>query len=100
MNFSKSIEGDTIILRIEGELDAMTALELRPALDELSEQKPKKVKIDLSALRLIDSSGVGAIVSLFKRLRATGGEVSVEGVTGQPRAIFEVLRLDKVFSIS
>ena len=58
--------------------------------------KRKRVTVDLSALRLIDSSGVGAIVSLYKRVRAQGGKVGVTGLRDQPLAIFKLLRLDKV----
>jgi anti-sigma B factor antagonist len=54
------------------------------------------VVVDLSFLRVIDSSGVGAIVSLYKRVRATGGDVRVVGLRDQPLAIFQLLRLDRV----
>jgi anti-sigma B factor antagonist len=84
-------------LRIEGTLDAVTAPELRPALDGLVAEKKQKIVIDLSSLRLIDSSGVGVLVSLFKRVRANGGDVRIVGVRDQPRAIFRLLRLDRVF---
>jgi anti-sigma B factor antagonist len=84
-------------LRIEGTLDAVTAPELRPALDALVAENKQKIIIDLSSLRLIDSSGVGVLVSLFKRVRANGGDVRIVGVRDQPRAIFRLLRLDRVF---
>lgn len=100
MRFATQREAERTILRIEGELDALTVPEIRAALDALVAEEPKHVVIDLTALRLIDSSGVGAIVSLFKRLRAYGGGTTVVGVTGQPLAIFQVLRLDRVFTMS
>jgi anti-sigma B factor antagonist len=56
------------------------------------------VVIDMSALRSVDSSGVGAVVSLYKRVRAQGGQVSVQGLMGQPLAIFRLLRLDRVMA--
>ena len=45
---------------------------------------------------MVDSSGVGAIVSLYKRVRGQGGEVVVSGLRDQPLAIFRLLRLDRV----
>ena len=45
---------------------------------------------------MLDSSGVGALVSLYKRVRARGGEVVVLGLRDQPLAIFRLLRLDRV----
>ena len=44
-------------------------------------------------------SGVGAIVSLFKRARTLGGDVKISGLRGQPREIFKLLRLDRAFDI-
>jgi len=98
MTFSRTDNGDETVLRVEGALDAVTAPELRPTLDALVAEGKRRVIVDLSALRLIDSSGVGAIVSLFKRVRANGGQVSVVGLRDQPLAIFRLLRLDRVLS--
>jgi anti-sigma B factor antagonist len=97
MIYSRTDNGDESMLRIEGTLDAVTAPEVRPALDALVAENRRKITIDLSSLRLIDSSGVGVLVSLFKRVRANGGDVRVVGVKDQPRAIFRLLRLDRVF---
>lgn len=85
------------VLTIEGTLDAVTAPELRPVLDAIVGEKRNPITIDLSSLRLIDSSGVGVLVSLFKRVRANGGEVRIVGLRDQPKAIFRLLRLDRVF---
>ena len=85
-------------LLIEGELDAISVFELRPVLDALVTKRPKRVEVDLSRLRIVDSSGVGALVSLYKRIRAQGGEVVVVGLQNQPLAIFRLLRLDRVMT--
>jgi anti-sigma B factor antagonist len=97
MKFSRIDKGEETVLVIEGVLDALTAPEIRPTIDALVEEKRKSITLDLAHLRLIDSSGVGVIVSLFKRCRAQGGVVRVEGVQNQPLAIFKLLRLDRVF---
>ncbi|MCA9624975.1 MAG: STAS domain-containing protein [Myxococcales bacterium] len=99
MKLEKTVDGDTILLSISGELDSLTAPDVRTTFDEIVEAKPSKVSLDLSKLRVIDSSGVGAIVSLFKRLRNEGAEFAVQGVQGQPLSIFKVLRLNKVFGL-
>jgi anti-sigma B factor antagonist len=99
MTFQRTDQGDQTTLRIEGSLDAMSTPELRATIDTLVAEKRTRVIVDLSSLRLIDSSGVGAIVSLYKRLRAQGGQLQVRGLRDQPLAIFRLLRLDRVFSI-
>ena len=99
MNYSRTDSGEATILKIEGTLDAVTAPELRGEVDRLIQEQRKDVTLELSALRLIDSSGVGVIVSLFKGVRAYGGQVRTVGLRDQPRAIFRLLRLDRVFPI-
>ena len=96
MNFTRTDLGHATTLKIDGSLDAISTPDLRAAIDMLVAEKRKNITVDLSALRLIDSSGVGAIVSLYKRARAHGGKVAVTGLRDQPLAIFKLLRLDKV----
>ncbi|HEY4103638.1 MAG TPA: STAS domain-containing protein [Polyangiaceae bacterium] len=100
MNYSRIDEGTNTTLRIRGELDALSAPDLRPLIDELVDSEQAGISVDLSGLRMIDSSGVGALVSLYKRIRARGGEVQFNGVTAQPLVIFKLLRLDAVFGLS
>jgi anti-sigma B factor antagonist len=99
MKHSRADNGNETVLKIEGTLDAVTAPELRSVVDDLVSEARKEVTLDLVDLRLIDSSGVGVIVSLFKRVRANGGQVRITGLRDQPRAIFRLLRLDRVFPV-
>jgi anti-sigma B factor antagonist len=97
MTFSISIkEAGVIRLSIEGELDAVTVSDLRTEIEKLLMRQIGRVEVDLSQLRMLDSSGVGALVSLYKQVRARGGEMVVVGLRDQPLAIFRLLRLDRV----
>jgi anti-sigma B factor antagonist len=98
MGFSTSIENGATVLRIAGDLDVVALSELRPAVDGIAGRQPPRVVVDLSALRLIDSSGVGAIVSLYKAVHAYGGSLAITGAQGQPLAILRLLRLDRLLS--
>ena len=96
MTFSTSIDGATVTLHISGELDAVAVPELRPVLDDIINKGHKQIVVDLAGLRLIDSSGVGAIVYLFRRVRGLGGTVVVRGASDQPLAILRLLKLDQI----
>lgn len=97
MDFEKVESGSETRISIRGELDALSAPELRPTVDELVEQKAKNVVVDVENLELIDSSGVAVLVSLYKRTRAHGGQMIVIGARNQPLAVFKLLRIDRVF---
>ncbi len=86
-------------LKIEGAVDALTASEIRPIFDQVVADRKKRVIVDIEAVTMIDSSGVGAIVSLFKRVKAEGGQVLVVGAKDQPLAVFKLLKLDRVFGL-
>lgn len=98
-DFSRKDYGDATVLKIEGVLDAVTAPDIRPTIEALIAERRGSITVDLSTLRLIDSSGVGVIVSLYKRCKAFGGTVRVSGLKDQPLSIFQLLRLDRVFAL-
>lgn len=99
MKHTRTDNGEETTLEIDGTLDAVTAPDLRNVVDQLVNERRKVVVLELATLRLIDSSGVGVIVSLFKRVRAYGGQVRIQNLRDQPRAIFRLLRLDRVFPV-
>jgi anti-sigma B factor antagonist len=94
------LENNEVTLQIEGSLDALTARNVRPIFDEVVAAKPKRVTVDLAELNMIDSSGVGAIVSLFKRVKADGGVFAVAKAHDQPLAVLKLLKLDRVLGVS
>lgn len=100
MELQIDVQPTSTVVSIVGEFDARTAPGVRDRLDQVVEAKPAHIVLDVTGLRLIDSTGVGGIVSLFKRARAYGGNFEVKGLNGQPRSIFEVLRLDRVFKLT
>ena len=95
MKFNIASKDGISHLSIEGQLDALSVSDLRGELDTLVATRPGTVEVDLSMLRMIDSSGVGALVSLYKRVRAQGGNVIMMGIRDQPLAIFQLLKLDR-----
>lgn len=100
MHHSRTDEGTTTILRVRGELDALSAPHLRTVLEGLVEDQRYDITVDLVALRLIDACGIGTLVWFYKQVRAHGGVVRFVGVTAQPLVIFNLLRLDMAFGLA
>jgi anti-sigma B factor antagonist len=63
------------VLTVEGEIDAVSAPQLRDALEELNPRA--RVMLDLSALTFIDSSGLKVLVVQSQRMREAGGALLV-----------------------
>jgi anti-sigma B factor antagonist len=91
-------DGETT-LAIRGSLNINTAPALAEEIDKIIATKPKQVTVELGELDLIDSSGVAALVKLYKGVRHSGGNVTMSGARDQPLAIFKLLRMDKVFNL-
>jgi anti-sigma B factor antagonist len=100
LTFSTTDSNNELVLKLGGQLDALSAPELLPTIDTIVAEKRPVIVVDLSELELIDSSGVAAIVALYKRCRGAGSKLRVTGARDQPLAIFKLLRMDKVFQMS
>ncbi|MDR3324765.1 MAG: STAS domain-containing protein [Spirochaetaceae bacterium] len=82
-------EGQKYAIALEGRLDATTA----PAFEEVFQRLNPIVMefvLDLSALSYISSLGLRAILTLFKKMKARGGRLSVVNISDKVRPIFEM----------
>jgi anti-sigma B factor antagonist len=86
-------------LMVRGSLDINSAPALSEEIDKIVATRPTRVVVDLSMLDLIDSSGVAALVKLYKGVRNASGALAITGARDQPLAIFKLLRMDKVFNL-
>ena len=83
---------------VQGSLDAASVTTLKDDFEALAGEG-KDVVLDLSKTDFLDSSGVGAIVFLYKRLTASGRRLELQGVDGQPLRLLEFLRVTSVVPI-
>jgi len=98
-DFDHTKRGDISLLTVRGVLDITNAVDIKSEVIAIEESGVRKVLVDLGALRQIDSSGVGVLISLFKRVRYVGGQVCFVGVSGQPREVLKILRMDRALDI-
>ncbi len=98
--FSTDQRDDVIVLTATvQEMDARNAQGAKEMFRELVENGSRKIVVDLSSLSFVDSSGLGALVSVLKTARAVNGEVRLCGLSPEVRSIFQLTRLFKVFDI-
>ena len=58
-----------------------------------------KVVLDMSELQFVDSSGLGALLSLLRRLSSEGGDLRLAGVTPSVAALLQLVRLDQIIGM-
>lgn len=91
---------EAVILTVEDErMDAHNSGNLKEKMLQLFDEGKYQLVIDLSAVRFIDSSGLGALVSGFKNASARDGSLKLCCLQPQVRSMFELTRLHRVFEI-
>jgi anti-anti-sigma factor len=89
-----------LIIQLSGEMDALGCSKIRPALEAISKLAYPHTVMDIEQVSFIDSSGIGAIVFLFKRLKEQGRSLEIVGVQGQPQELMKLLRIDAAIPLS
>lgn len=82
-----------------GELDVSTADELKKELHKLVDEKNIDMRLNLENLDYIDSTGLGVIIGILKRLKIESKEVYIEKPKNNVRKIFSITGLDKIFKL-
>jgi anti-sigma B factor antagonist len=101
MGFSKTTNGGGVsVVRIDGQLIVGNRQELKTLIQEGLDQGERKFLIDCTGTGYIDSSGLGALVSLSKKVREQGGELRISGLNEDLRSLFELTKLDTLFQIA
>lgn len=80
------------MFEVNQDMDAATMMEMRAEFEELS-SGDADVTLDLGRVRFLDSSGIGGIVFLFKRLREKSRSLRLANVKGQPLNLLRQLQL-------
>ncbi len=92
--------GDLRIVALHGEIDAFTAPSLRDDLRRLVEEEGALcVVVDLEAVTFLDSSALGALVGVFRRLRERDGQLRIVEPRAAASRIFELTGLDAVLDL-
>ncbi|MBI4545230.1 MAG: STAS domain-containing protein [Gemmatimonadetes bacterium] len=100
MNFQVKKQNGVTVVAVEGQLIVGNRQELKQkVLDEL-EKGERRFLIDFSKTGYIDSSGLGVLVSLSKKIREQGGELRLANLNEDLRTLFELTKLDTLFQIA
>ena len=88
------------LVTVEGQLIVANRHELKQIVQDGVDQGARRFVIDFTPTAYIDSSGLGALVSMSKRVRQAGGDLRLAGLNEDLRSLFELTKLDTLFSIS
>ncbi|MDI6778775.1 MAG: STAS domain-containing protein [Bacteroidota bacterium] len=98
---TRAIKDGTIgIIEIKSSLIGEEEIdELREAVTDFIEQGNKKLILDLSRVGIINSAGIGALISAYTNFSKNGGDVVLIGVNKSVKNVFIITKLSEVFEI-
>ncbi|HYE34020.1 STAS domain-containing protein [Methylocaldum sp.] len=100
MNIStEDRNGRTILNLGEERIDAHNSGELKDYILKLLEDGHTRLVVNLSGVRFIDSSGLGALLSGYKNASLRSGSFVLAGLQPRVQSMFELTRLHRVFDI-
>lgn len=91
MNYSK--------LRPSGVLDGAGAIKIRNDIRDMVSDGSSIILVDLQEVTFVNSSAIGALVATLKLVQGSGGKLFLCALNEQIKLIFELTRMDKIFTI-
>ena len=98
MNYQFETVGNVLKVSLDGRLVASCSEEFKDAMFERLRDS-KKVLMDLQKMAHIDSSGLGALVSILQWINSSGGVLKLFGLQPRPKIVFDITKVYRVFDI-
>ena len=90
-------EGEKLFVDLQGDLDINSNKEFKEKVNSV--QGVKKITVNCENLSYIDSTGLGAFISIYKNIKEKGEKLVITGLKPHIKKIFLITDLDKVFEI-
>jgi anti-sigma B factor antagonist len=99
MDLQSEHQGEILVIRAVGDrIDAAGAILFKERMREIIQEPSTRVVLDMSMVGFLDSSGLGAVVSVMKALGPIR-RLELSGLTPTVEKVFRLTRMDSVFII-
>ena len=88
-----------LVFSLSGEIDAATSEDFYAEVKAAYQHDKKDVEFDCTNLTFIDSTMLGTLVKLFKKLKADDNRMVLKNVQPRIRKLFEICALDSIMEI-
>ncbi|GIS80677.1 MAG: hypothetical protein CM1200mP14_22430 [Gammaproteobacteria bacterium] len=100
MGFKVVAKDDVTLIEVGGQLIVGNRQLLKEQVLDQLERGDRKFILDFSKTDYVDSSGLGVLVTLSKKIREQGGQLSLVSLSEDLRTLFELTKLDTLFIFS
>jgi anti-anti-sigma factor len=100
MNDEAGSQSVTAVLQPEGDLIAANLPVIRARLREMVASGTLHLTVDLAGTQMVDSAGLGLLISAHNSLKKAGGDLAVVHASKDILNLFQTMRMHQHFSIS
>ncbi|MEO6053827.1 MAG: STAS domain-containing protein [Chthoniobacterales bacterium] len=100
MELKESVAGEIATLHLKGEIDLHASPVLREALLAKSHAKCPKLLLDFTEVGYIDSSGLATLIEYCRESAEFKGKLGLYGLVTRVRMVFNLVRLNELFTIT
>ena len=100
MGFKVVAKDDVTLIEVGGQLIVGNRQLLKEQVRDRLERGDREFIVDFSKTDYIDSSGLGVLVTLSKKIREQGGQLSLASLSDDLRTLFKLTKLDTLFIFS
>jgi anti-anti-sigma factor len=98
-NVTSEDRGDTVVVRLSGELDISTAPKVEDELARVEPNRPELIVLDLRNLAFMDSSGLRLLIAADTRARQQGRRLTIVKGPETVQRVFRITRLEERLEI-
>lgn len=100
MKVQTKIVDEKLVVEVEGDLIGdQNGIDLLKVVEEEIAKGYCNVLVDFSAVRYMNSTGLGVLITLYAKIKREGGSLKVIGASEQIVRLFQITQLDQVFEI-
>lgn len=99
LQLSTEQRGNVAVVGITGGVDLYSSPQLRKEILKLVNARDARLLVDLGKVTYMDSSGLATLIEGLQHINRNNGRMAVTGLRDAVKEIFELTRLDTVFSI-
>ena len=99
MEINVKEKGPVTIVTLTGRLDLATGANLKEQVKDLLEKDRSNIHLNMKGIDFINSSGLGALVSIMKEIRLKKGRMTLSDLANYVQEIFEITQLSHIFEL-
>ena len=101
MEVAFGINGDSLVVKLNGEIDHHSCETARRMTDkQFIEKRLRDMEIDLSGVTFMDSSALGFVMGRMKIVKSLGGKLYITGVKKEFSKMIKLSGLESIVEIN